>query len=170
MARTHMHMAVHALLAFWTWACAEHRGSVRMASNSKNKPPTTSSDGHESRRWREGAAAPRDAEIAPPPHLVEVLLEVSEYKSHVLDLLLEVRRAPLLSRCSFRLAQPLQFFRADFRPRGRLDLLPDLRSCTPSRRVDGVDRSRLLHWKRTVRRNAIRRFLTLTQSLTNLWA
>ena len=32
-----------------------------MASNSKNKPPTTSSDGSESRRWREGAAAPRDA-------------------------------------------------------------------------------------------------------------
>ena len=39
--------------------------SVRMASNSKNKPPTTSSDGSESRRWREGAAAPQDAEIAP---------------------------------------------------------------------------------------------------------
>ena len=35
-----------------------------MASKSKKKPPTTSSDGHESRRWREGAAAPRDAEIA----------------------------------------------------------------------------------------------------------
>ena len=37
--------------------------SVRMASKSKNKPPTTSSDGTESRRWREGTAAPRDAEI-----------------------------------------------------------------------------------------------------------
>ena len=37
--------------------------SVRMASKSKNKPPTTSSDGNESRRWREGTAAPRDAEI-----------------------------------------------------------------------------------------------------------
>ena len=34
-----------------------------MASNSKKKPPTTSSDGRESRRWREGTAAPRDAEI-----------------------------------------------------------------------------------------------------------
>ena len=35
-----------------------------MASKSKKKPPTTSSDGHESRRWREGTAAPRDAESA----------------------------------------------------------------------------------------------------------
>ena len=34
--------------------------SVRTDSKSKKKPPTTSSDGHESRRWREGAAAPRD--------------------------------------------------------------------------------------------------------------
>ena len=34
-----------------------------MASKSKNKPPTTSSDENESRRWREGTAAPRDAEI-----------------------------------------------------------------------------------------------------------
>ena len=40
--------------------------SVRMASKSKKKPPTTSSDGHKSRRWREGTAAPRDAEIARP--------------------------------------------------------------------------------------------------------
>ena len=39
--------------------------SVQTDSKSKKKPPTTSSDGHESRRWREGAAAPRDAEIAP---------------------------------------------------------------------------------------------------------
>ena len=37
--------------------------SVRTASNSKKKPPTTSSDGHESRRWREGTVAPRDAGI-----------------------------------------------------------------------------------------------------------
>ena len=35
-----------------------------MASKSKNKPPTTSSDGHESRRWREGVSTQRDAEIA----------------------------------------------------------------------------------------------------------
>tara|TARA_B100000683_G_scaffold53103_2_gene50767 strand:- start:125 stop:301 length:177 start_codon:yes stop_codon:yes gene_type:complete len=35
-----------------------------MASKSEKKPPTTSSDGHESHRWREGAAAPQDAEIA----------------------------------------------------------------------------------------------------------
>ena len=35
-----------------------------MASNSKKKLPTTSSDGNESRRWRESTAAPRDAEIA----------------------------------------------------------------------------------------------------------
>ena len=45
--------------------------SVRTASKLKLKPPTTSADGHESRRWREGTAAPRDAEIsqlAPPKH------------------------------------------------------------------------------------------------------
>ena len=36
-----------------------------MASNSKKKPATTSSPGDDARRWREGAAAPRDAEIAP---------------------------------------------------------------------------------------------------------
>ena len=35
-----------------------------MASKSKNKPPTTSCDGHESRRWREGVSTQRDAEIA----------------------------------------------------------------------------------------------------------
>ena len=39
---------------------------VRNGSNSKTKPPTASSDGGESRRWREGAAAPRDAEICRP--------------------------------------------------------------------------------------------------------
>ena len=39
--------------------------SVRTASKSKDKPPTTSSDGHESHRWREGVTAPRDAEIMP---------------------------------------------------------------------------------------------------------
>ena len=40
--------------------------SVRMASKSKKKPPTTSSDGRESHRWREGTAAPRDAASALP--------------------------------------------------------------------------------------------------------
>ena len=39
--------------------------SVRMASKSKKKPPTTSSPGDDARRWREGTAAPRDAESAP---------------------------------------------------------------------------------------------------------
>ena len=39
--------------------------AVRTASNSKEKPPTTSSDGRESRRWREGASTQQDAEIAP---------------------------------------------------------------------------------------------------------
>ena len=103
--------------------------------------------------------------MLPTPHLVEVLLEISEDKSHVLDLLLEVRGAPRLPRRPLRLAEAFQFFRADFRASRRLDLFPDLRSgsVTPSRRVD---QSRLLHWKRTVRRNAIRRFLTLTQSRT----
>ena len=37
---------------------------VRTASESKKKPPTTSSPGDDARRWREGTAAPRDAEIA----------------------------------------------------------------------------------------------------------
>ena len=36
--------------------------AVLTAPKSKKKPPTTSSDGHESPRWREGTAAPRDAE------------------------------------------------------------------------------------------------------------
>jgi len=31
----------------------------------KKKPPATSSPGDDARRWREGTAAPRDAEIAP---------------------------------------------------------------------------------------------------------
>ena len=39
--------------------------SVRTASNSKKRPPTTSSPGNDARRWREGTAAPRDAEIVP---------------------------------------------------------------------------------------------------------
>ena len=39
--------------------------SIRMASNSKKKPPTSIIPGDESRRRREGTAAPRDAEIAP---------------------------------------------------------------------------------------------------------
>ena len=38
--------------------------AVRTASNSKEKPPTTSYDGRESRRWREGASTQQDAEIA----------------------------------------------------------------------------------------------------------
>ena len=42
--------------------------AVRMASNSKNKPPTTSSDGHESHRWREGVSTQQDAEIAQALH------------------------------------------------------------------------------------------------------
>ena len=44
-------------------ACAGHHGldAVRIGPKSKKKPATTSPDGHESRRWREGAAAPRDA-------------------------------------------------------------------------------------------------------------
>ena len=38
--------------------------AVRNGSKSKKKPPTTSSPGDDVRRWREGPAAPRDAEIA----------------------------------------------------------------------------------------------------------
>ena len=37
--------------------------AVRTAPNSKKRPPPTLSDGHESHRWREGTAVPRDAEI-----------------------------------------------------------------------------------------------------------
>ena len=37
--------------------------AVRNGSKSKKKPPTTSSDGHESRRWREGVSTRRYAEI-----------------------------------------------------------------------------------------------------------
>ena len=48
--------------------------SIRMASKSTKKPPTTSSDGHESRRWREGASTRRDAEIALDDVVVEVKL------------------------------------------------------------------------------------------------
>ena len=36
---------------------------VRTASKSKKKPPTTSSLEDDARRWREGAAAPRNGEI-----------------------------------------------------------------------------------------------------------
>ena len=34
-------------------------------SKSKSKPPTSSRDGHESRRWRMISERPRDAEIVP---------------------------------------------------------------------------------------------------------
>ena len=50
-----------------SWTClrgaSRSRDAVRMASISENKPPSGFSDGDESRRWREGTAAPRDAEI-----------------------------------------------------------------------------------------------------------
>ena len=50
--------------------------AVRMASKSKKKPPTSIIPGDESRRRREGASTPRDAEIAPhlPSHFLELLL------------------------------------------------------------------------------------------------
>ena len=37
------------------------RGTPRNGSKSTMRPPTSSEDGHESRRWRESAAAPRHA-------------------------------------------------------------------------------------------------------------
>jgi hypothetical protein len=40
--------------------------SARNSSKSEKKPATTSYDGHESHRWREGVSIQRDAEIAPP--------------------------------------------------------------------------------------------------------
>ena len=50
--------------------------SIRMASNSKKKPPTSIIPGDESRRWREGASTRRDAASAPhlPSHFLELLL------------------------------------------------------------------------------------------------
>ena len=39
--------------------------AVRTASKSNKKPPTAIFPGDDARRWREGAAAPRDAEIVP---------------------------------------------------------------------------------------------------------
>ena len=44
--------------------CAEHRSNrVRIHSKSKNKPPTTSSPGDESHRWREGVSTLQNTEI-----------------------------------------------------------------------------------------------------------
>ncbi len=40
----------------------EDQRGARTVPKSKNKPPTSSEDGHESRRWREGTVAPRDAD------------------------------------------------------------------------------------------------------------
>ena len=39
------------------------RDAVRTASESKQKPPTSSEDGHDARRWREGTAGRRDRTI-----------------------------------------------------------------------------------------------------------
>ena len=79
--------------------------AVRMASNSKKKPPTTSSDGHESHRWREGAAAPRDAEIARYrvlaelhhvlPSLFERLLHEDGFQGSIQRLLDVLEEGPL---------------------------------------------------------------------------
>ena len=49
-------------------ACAEHRSNrVRIHSKSKNKPPTTSSPGDESHRWREGVSTLQNTEIRTAP-------------------------------------------------------------------------------------------------------
>ena len=110
----------------------------------------------------------RHAELVlPASHFIKIFFKISEHQRHIFYFFLEVRGPPLFASGPLRLAQSFELLGADFRPRRGFDLLPDLRSCTPSPRVDGVDRSRLLRWKRTVRRNAIRRFLTLTQSRTS---
>ena len=44
-------------------SASRERREVRTASNSKEKPPTTSSDGHESIQGSEGAATLQNAEI-----------------------------------------------------------------------------------------------------------
>jgi len=52
------------------------RDAVRTAPKSEKKPPTTSSDGNESHRWREGTAAPRDAEISTAAFVIVSLLRI----------------------------------------------------------------------------------------------
>ena len=46
-----------------TFTCVEMKRddgvSARTASKSKKRPPTTSSDGHDARRWRKGSRTPR---------------------------------------------------------------------------------------------------------------
>ena len=72
-----------------TPTCAEHCVSPNDLEI-KKKPPTTSSDGYESRRWREGAAAPRDAEIIHQASVINVFFDralvadVEEYSRDVL--------------------------------------------------------------------------------------
>ena len=64
--------------------------AVRIGSNLDQRPPTTSSGGHESRRWRKGAAAPRDAEIIHQSSIINVFVDralvadVEEYSRDVL--------------------------------------------------------------------------------------
>ena len=65
--------------------------SSRTASKSKTKPSTTSSLKDDARRWREGAAAPRDAEAAPVVVLVRHDHEVAVAQR--LDVLGRVLRA-----------------------------------------------------------------------------
>ena len=55
--------------------------AVPNGSNLDQRPPTTSSDGDESHRWREGTTAPRDAEIAQ----LEVLLVALEFSTREVD-------------------------------------------------------------------------------------
>ena len=116
----------------------------------------------------------RHAELVlPASHFIKIFFKISEHQRHIFYFFLQVRGPPLLPRRPLRLAEALEFFGADFSSGSGLDLLPDLRAWRIDgvrRHVDGVDRSRLLRWKQTVRKNAIRRFRTLTQSLTNLWA
>ena len=56
-----------ARLARYQGTCAERRGSVRMGSNSKKKPPTAMILGNESPRWRKADGTPPRAELRRGP-------------------------------------------------------------------------------------------------------
>ena len=79
--------------------------SVRMAPKSKKKPPTAFSHEDESRRWRETATKPRDAEI----HTLAIIFLAGSQPRPFLP-------APLtsISNASVTLSTPLGGFAKDF--------------------------------------------------------
>ena len=73
--------------------CAEHRGSVRMASNSKKKPPTSIIPRDDARRWREGVSTQRDAGINVAPERASYIKSriVAEHDLSLRELLAALR-------------------------------------------------------------------------------